>query len=165
MLDVIAPGAAVFEPEEVDVLAAACGLAIKKIDEEALHDPDTREEVARLVHNLARSRIKHRKRMKDAADAAALAEEAADLLGYLRETPEIAASADVSVQPSTRAVPFFPADLRSPPTTVLKPRVPDLASTPDAKPKRERGHTARPARRSRSVKQTRGADQPPKRAR
>jgi len=149
MLDVIAPGAAVFEPEEVDVLAAACGMALKKIDGEALHDPDAREEVARLVHNLARSRIKHHKRMKDAADAAALAEEAADLLFYLRETPELAAPGDVSVQPSMRAVPFFPAELRSPPTSVLRPRVPELAPEPDVKPTRARASAGRTAPSSR----------------
>jgi len=131
MLDVIAPGAAVFEPEEVDILTAACSLALKKI-ERSDDDADAKAEVAKLVHNLGRSRLRHRKRLKDAADAASLAEEAADLLGYLRKAPDLDVSGEARAKPSDRAVPFFPAEVRSPPTSLLRPRTPGVALTPAA---------------------------------
>ena len=143
MLDAIAPGAAVFEPEEVDVLAAACGLALRKIDGTGLDGPDVREDVAKLVHNLGRSRLRHRKRLRDAADAATLAEEATDLLGYLRQAPEIALTSE-GAPPMARAVPFFPAELRAPPTTLLKPRAVEPIAAMAAKRKRTRVNAGRP---------------------
>lgn len=147
MLDAIAPGAAVFEPEEVDVLAAACGLALRKIDGTGLEGPDTPQEVAKLVHNLGRSRLRHRKKLRDAADAASLAEEATDLLGYLRQAPDIELSSEGS-PPMARAVPIFPAELRAPPTTLLKPRAAEPpAAKPPAKRKRTRVNAGRPGSR------------------
>ncbi len=124
MLDAIAPGAAVFEPEEVDVLTAACGLAIRKIDRATRDDPEVRDKVAKLIHNLGRSRLRHHKKLKDAADAASLAEEAADLLGYLRDAPDLHVASE-SATPSRRQVPFFPANVRLPPTSILRPRTPE----------------------------------------
>lgn len=123
MLDAMVPGAAVFEPEEVDVLAAACGLAIRKIGKAGQDDPEIRAEVARLVHNLGRSRLRHKKKLKDATDAASLAEEAVDLLGYLHEGAQVEV-ASLTVKPMPpRAVPIFPAEFRLPPSTTLKPRL------------------------------------------
>ena len=122
MLDAMVPGAAVFEPEEVDVLSAACGLAIRKISKAGQDDPEIRAEVARLVHNLGRSRLRHKKRLKDATDAASLAEEAVDLLGYLHESAQVEVASPAVKPMPARAVPIFPAEFRMPPSTTLKPR-------------------------------------------
>ena len=146
MLDAIAPGAAVFEPEEVDVLAAACRRALRKIGGTGLDGPDVRDDVAKLVHNLGRSRLRHRKRLRDAADAVTLAEEATDLLGYLRQAPDMTLSSE-GAPPMARAVSFFPAELRAPPTTLLKPRAVEPVAAP-AKRKRTRVNVARPGSRS-----------------
>ena len=141
MLDAMVPGAAVFEPEEVDVLSAACGLAIKKINKAGQDDAEIRSEVARLVHNLGRSRLRHKKKLKDATDAASLAEEAVDLLGYLHEGAQVeVASPAVKPMPS-RAVPIFPAEFRMPPSTTLKPRPLESCC---------RSHRRKPARPSRA---------------
>ena len=122
MLDAMAPGAAVFEPEEVDVLAAACDLARKTIGEAAT-EPDARAELARLVHNLGRSRLRLNRRLATRSDAAALAAEAADLFHYLRGSGS-APIEDRVLKPIPRTVPIFPAELRMPPSTVLRARAP-----------------------------------------
>ena len=121
MLDAMTSGAAVFEPEEVDVLAAACTLAGKRLAGDLKDDPAAAAELARLVHNLGRSRLRLKRRLATTGDAQVLAEEAVDLFLYTRDKTREPIE-DAVLRPSPRAIPIFPAALRSPPDTILRSR-------------------------------------------
>ena len=121
MLDAMVPGAAVFEPEEVDVLAAACALAGKTLTTEMQEDPTVAREIARLVHNLGRSRLRLKRRLATTSDAQALAAEATELFHYLRGKGQEPLE-DSVLRPSPRVVPIFPAALRAQPDTILRSR-------------------------------------------
>ena len=120
MRDVMTAAAAVFEPEEVGVLAAALRLAVSRLHVE---DPETKAELARLIHNLGRSRIRLRKPMQTDAHAAEIAGEAAELFAYLEEAPEtiLAAARETGPAPSAtqRIVGAFPTKFRQPPINRL----------------------------------------------
>ena len=120
MFDAMAPGASVFEPEEVDVLASACELARQAIGKDAT-DPEARVKLARLVHNLGRSRLRLNRRLATPNDAAALAAEAADLFHYLRGLTCEPVEHSV-LKPIPRTVPIFPVELRVPPISLLRAR-------------------------------------------
>lgn len=120
MLDAMTPGAAVFEPEEVDVLALACNLARNRLSKATKGKPEAAAEVARLVHNLGRSRLRARRRLACAADAEAVADEAVDLFLFLQDKERIPVE-DV-LRPIPRTVPIFPAEMRAAPDTILKQR-------------------------------------------
>ena len=121
MLDAMTSGAAVFEPEEVDVLAAACTLAGKTLKTDIKDDPTAAPELARLVHNLGRSRLRAKRRLATASDAQVLAAEAVDLFLYLRGKTPVPLDESV-LRPIPRAIPIFPAGLRTPPDTILRPK-------------------------------------------
>ena len=120
MLDAMTCGAAVFEPEEVDVLAMACTLAGKRLFRTIDGNPKAADELARLVHNLGRSRLRHKRRLASAADAQALAAEAIDLFLFLRDKQQV--PVDEVLQPIPRTVPIFPADMRTAPDSILRSR-------------------------------------------
>ena len=121
MLDAMAPGAAVFEPEEVDVLAAACALAGKRLSQEIGGDAERAAELARLVHNLGRSRLRHKRRLATERDAEAVAAEAVDLFLFLQGKQQVPID-DSVLRPIPRSVPIFPAAMRAAPDTILKAR-------------------------------------------
>ena len=121
MLDAMVPGAAVFEPEEVDVLAKACTLAGTTLKSEIQNDPTVAPEVARLVHNLGRSRLRLKRRLATMSDAKVLAAEAVELFHYLRDKGQDSVE-DSVLQPSPRVIPIFPAALRAQPDTILRSR-------------------------------------------
>lgn len=121
MRDVMASAAAVFEPEEVAVLAKALRLASKKVD--AAETDFVQVELARLIHNMARSRIRLKKPLRTDAHAAELADEAVELFTYLEEAPDavLAASRESSLVPATadRIVGAFPRNFRDTPVNRL----------------------------------------------
>ena len=120
MRDAMTAAAAVFEPEEVLVLAAALRLATSRMHVE---DAETKAELARLIHNLGRSRIRLRKLMQTDAHAAEIAGEAAELFAYLEEAPETilaaAREADVSSTRAERIIGAFPTQFRQTPVNRL----------------------------------------------
>ena len=120
MRDAMTAAAAVFEPEEVGVLAAALRLALSRLHVE---DPETTTELARLVHNLGRSRIRLRKPLQTDAHAAEIAGEAAELFAYLEEAPDtvLAAARGMGPLPASaeRIVGAFPTGFRQPPVSRL----------------------------------------------
>ena len=121
MRDALAPAAAVFEPEEVAVLTLALRIATQKL---GVGDGETTQaEVARLVHNLARSRIRLKKPMRKEAHAIEIANEAIELFTYLEEAPEavLAASREHSVAAieADRIVGAFPRAFRDVPVNRL----------------------------------------------
>ena len=121
MLDAMVPGAAVFEPEEVKVLAKACTLAGKTLKDEIGDDATVAPEVARLVHNLGRSRLRLKRRLATTGDAKVLAAEAVELFLYLRGKAQEPVE-DGALRLSPRVVPIFPAAVRAQPDTVLRQR-------------------------------------------
>ena len=120
MRDAMMAAAAVFEPEEVGVLATALRLAVSKMH---IEDAATKAELARLVHNLGRSRIRLRKPMQTDAHAAEIAGEAAELFAYLEEAPEtvLAAARESGPMPpaAERIVGAFPTRFRQTPVNRL----------------------------------------------
>lgn len=122
MLDAMVPGAAVFEPEEVDVLAMACALAGKTLKSELQDDAAAAPRLARLVHNLGRSRLRLKRRLATENDAKALAAESVELFLYLRGKEQEPVEESV-LRPPPRVIPIFPAALRAQPDTILRSRV------------------------------------------
>ena len=120
MRDAMTSESAVFEPEEVKVLDAAYCKATKRLASRLAEREDQRAELARLVHNLGRSRLQLKKHLRDTADAQSLAEEAVEVFSYMLEAP--AALVEEGRQHGAvkpRAVTIFPADLRMLPTKAL----------------------------------------------
>ena len=122
MLDAMAKNAAVFEPKEVEVLTAAFALALSKcgVTRDADADAAEKTELACLVHNLGRTRLKLGKGLRNSADAAKLADEAADIMGYMKNAQDIKIDAYVSPRNADRDITIFPTDLRAPPTTAFR---------------------------------------------
>lgn len=120
MLDAMAKNAAVFEPKEVEVLTAAFSLALSKCGVTREADPAEKTELACLVHNLGRTRLKLGKGLRNSADAAKLADEAADIMGYMKNAQDIKIDAYVSPRNADRDITIFPTDLRAPPTTAFR---------------------------------------------
>ncbi len=121
MLDAMVSGAAVFEPEEVEVLATACTLAGKTLKDEIQDDPAGAPQIARLVHNLGRSRLRLKRRLATASDAKVLADEAVELFLYLRGKTQEPVEESV-LRPPPRVIPIFPAALRAEPDTIFRSR-------------------------------------------
>lgn len=121
MRDAMAAAAAVFEPEEVVVLGLAYRLALKKLS--VAPDESIQAEMARLVHNLARSRIRLKKPLRTDAHAVEVANEAVELFSYLEEAPEtvLAASREMPAlsRSAERIVGAFPREFRDPPVNRL----------------------------------------------
>ena len=112
---------AVFEPEEVKILDVAFHLAAKRVGAKLVGRQDQAEGLARLVHNLGRSRLQLKKHLRNTADAQSLANEAAEVFSYLAEAPAAVVEAGRShgkVKP--RPMTIFPADLRMLPKTALQ---------------------------------------------
>ncbi len=120
MRDAMTSAAAVFEPEEVCVLATALRMAMGRVP---VKDDEKKAELARLIHNLGRSRIRLRKPMQTDAHAAEIAGEAAELFAYLEEAPDtiLAAAREMPPLPSyaERIVGAFPTAFRQPPISRL----------------------------------------------
>lgn len=122
MRDAMTSAAAVFEPEEVCVLAHATRQAIEKLAADGINDCEAQTEVARLVHNLGRSRIRLKKMMATPAHSVEIADEAVELFLYLEEAPETvlaAARGSHSSDASDRIVGPFPRAFRQPPVNRL----------------------------------------------
>ena len=121
MRDAMAVTAAVFEPEEVTVLGLALRLALKKLDARGAAGNEV--EVARLVHNLGRSRIRLKKPMRTELHATEIANEAVELFTYLEEAPDavLAATRESTSLPQSceRIVGAFPRAFRDPPVNRL----------------------------------------------
>ncbi len=121
MRDAMTSETAVFEPEEVRILDAAYRKAAHRLaDTIAAHD-DQRSDLARLVHNLGRSRLQLKKHLRDASDAQSLADDAVEVFSYMMAAP--AAFVDEgrqhgAVKPRTMTI--FPSDLRMLPTDTLR---------------------------------------------
>ena len=121
MRDTMARAAAVFEPEEIRVLASALAMTLRRLDSRR-----TRRvlacEVAKLVHNLGRSRITFGKPMQTDRHAAEIADEAVEHFDYLVEAPDavVAAVREESSYPaSERIVGAFPNAFRQTPVNRL----------------------------------------------
>ena len=123
MRDAMTDAAAVFEPEEVVVLAAALRRAIKKLDLSGPTNPGMEAELARLVHNLGRSRVRLRKPMLTHIHAAEIADDAVELFVYLEEAPDavLAAARENTALPDSadRVVGLFPNAFRQLPAKRL----------------------------------------------
>ena len=123
MRDAMTDSAAVFEPEEVVVLAAALRRAIKKLDLTGPTNPGMEDELARLVHNLGRSRLRMRKPMLTHIHAAEIADDAVELFAYLEEAPDavLAAARENTklTKSADRIVALFPNDFRQLPSKRL----------------------------------------------
>ncbi len=121
MRDAMTSDSAVFEPEEVKILDVAFHLAAKRVGAKLVGRQDQAEGLARLVHNLGRSRLQLKKHLRNTADAQSLANEAAEVFSYLAEAPAAVVEAGRShgkVKP--RPMTIFPADLRMLPKTALQ---------------------------------------------
>ena len=103
------------------MLATACTLAGKMLKDEAADDPAAAQELAKLVHNLGRSRLRLKRRLATSGDAQVLASEAVELFLYLRGKTQEPVEAGV-LQLSPRVIPIFPAALRAQPDTILRSR-------------------------------------------
>ena len=86
MRDAMTSESAVFEPEEVKILDAAYRRATQRLGTQ-LAGRDQRADLARLVHNLGRSRLQLKKQLRDAADVQSLAEEAIEVFSYMLDAP------------------------------------------------------------------------------
>lgn len=120
MLDAIAKDAAVFEPKEVEVLTAAYTMALKKCGVGRHADAAEKTELACLVHNLGRSRLRLGKSLLTQTDAIKLADEASDVMGYLKHAPQIRIDDAKSGRCVDRDVTIFPTDLRALPTSAFR---------------------------------------------
>ncbi len=123
MRDAMTDAAAVFEPEEVVVLAAALRRAVKKLDFLGPMHPGKDAELARLIHNLGRSRVRLRKPMSTHIHAAEIADDAVELFVYLEEAPDagLAAARENTALPESaeRIVGLFPSAFRQLPSKRL----------------------------------------------
>lgn len=124
MRDAMNKDAAVFEPEEVAVLEAAFRTAKRRsgLDGHAAERQTECSELARLIHNLGRSRIQLKKRLSTPADADRLADEALEVFSYIQEAPDAVLVESRAASVSTpRAVTMFPAEVRTVPQSPLRP--------------------------------------------
>ena len=127
MRDTMVSEAAVFEPEELKVLSTAYRLAMDRLGPEQA-DMERGPEVAKLVHNLGRSRIRLKKPLQTPKHAAEIASEAIEQLSYLDHAPESVLAAvrenGVAGRPGSRVdngriVGAFPNEFRQPPISRL----------------------------------------------
>jgi hypothetical protein len=120
MRDAMTPDSAVFEPEEVKILDAALCEATKRLGGALADQEDRKADLARLIHNLGRSRLQLKKALRSPHDAHSLAEEAAEVFSYMREAP--AAFVEEGRRQGAvkqREMTIFPTALRQLPTKAL----------------------------------------------
>ena len=124
MRDGVASAAAVFEPEEAQVLATAFRIAMARLAKARTGEIEgDGAAVAKLVHDLGRSRIGLRKQLHTDKHAMEIAEQAIEQLAFLDEAPAALAQAAREVRFSAlageRIVAAFPKAYRQPPVNRL----------------------------------------------
>ena len=121
MRDAIALAAAVFEPEEVKILESALKLASAKLATAGLPRRPAIE-IAKLVHNLARTRIVLKKPLHTDRHANEIADEVVEHYAYLEKAPEpvlAAARECAKSRAPERIIGAFPKAFRQPPVNRL----------------------------------------------
>ena len=124
MRDTMVSEAAVFEPEEAKVLAAAYRLTLDRLGAGAREEGGQGHgEIAKLIHNLGRSRIRLKKPLQTGKHAAEVAAQAIEHLSYLEGAPDAVVAAvregGPAPQGAERIVGVFPNEFRQPPVNRL----------------------------------------------
>ncbi len=124
MRDTMVSEAAVFEPEEAQILAIAYRMTIERLGPAVQEsDPQGKGEIAKLIHNLGRSRVRLKKPLQTQKHAAEVSAQAIEQLHYLNEAPDsvVAAARECAGvrQTAERIVGAFPNEFRQPPVNRL----------------------------------------------
>ena len=124
MRDATATAAAVFEPEEAGVLETAFKMTTKKLATSlGAHHKVTDPELARVIHNLGRSRLRLKKPLQTDRHAAEVADEAIEHFSYLEQAPdailEAARDPGAGTRSGQRVIGAFPSSFRQPPVSRL----------------------------------------------
>ena len=124
MRDTMVSEAAVFEPEEAKILAAAYRLTVERLAAGGrVNDSRCDDEIGKLIHNLGRSRVRLKKPLQTPKHAAEVAAQAIEHLSYLDEAPDAVVAAvregGGTRQAAERIVAAFPNEFRQPPVNRL----------------------------------------------